>query len=118
MIQVNDIFYGVNWFGTDNNYIEVYRVIGINQFHTYCDIFVEPIIGEDITFRFPNNWSPDTLLTAYYCNPSIWIYSENLELIVNLNEKILNGYVPIEDISLNAWDVWNHKWFTLNPNKL
>lgn len=117
MMQVGDIFYGIDWFATDKP-IEIYQITYIEYYDTYYDVFVEVIIGDGGIFIFPNDWNPSELLTDFYSYESIWIYSKNIEALVDLNEKILNGHSAIEDISLKAWSVWDHKWITLNPCKI
>lgn len=117
MMQVGDIFYGIDWYGT-NKPIEVYQITHIKHCDTFYDVAVEVIIGDTGIFKFPNDWNPNELLTDYYSDESIWIYSKNIEALVDLNEKILNGHSAIEDISLKAWDVWNHKWINLSPSDL
>ena len=117
MMQVGDIFYGVDWFGTDKP-IEIYQITHIEYYNTYYNVSVEVIIGDTGIFKFPNDWNPNELLIDFYSDESIWIYSKNIEALVDLNEKILNGQSPVEDISLEAWHVWDHKWIKLNPGDL
>ena len=112
MMQVGDIFYGIDWFSTDKP-IEVYQITHITYYDTYYEVFVEVIIGDIGVFKFPNDWDPNELLTSLYSYESIWIYSKNIEALINLNEKILNGQSPVEDISLEAWHIWNNKWIKL-----
>lgn len=116
-MQVGDIFYGVDWFAT-NKPVEVYQITHIEYYSNYYDVSIEVIIGGTGKFTFPNNWNANELLTSFYSDESIWIYSKNIEALVNLNEKILNGQSTVEDISLRAWDIWNHKWIKLYAGDL
>ena len=119
-MKIGDIFYGVH-LSAINEPIEVYEVIFIqnNKFYQSYNVDVEPIIGTTGIFTFPFNFDLDNdLLTAYYSYQAIWIYSKNIDLIVELNEKLLNGENVIEDISLEAWDIWDNRWIHLDPNYL
>lgn len=117
MMQIGDIFYGIDWFATDRS-IEIYQITRIEYYNTYYDVSVEVIIGDTGIFRFPNDWDPNELLTNFYSNETIWIYSKNIEALVDLNEKILTGQSPVEDISLKAWHVWDNKWIKLYASDL
>lgn len=119
-MQIGDIFYGVDWFAVDQP-IEINKIVSVEYNHVkQCyRLDVESIIGTGGIFTFPFDFDLDNnLLTAYYNPECIWIYSKNIDLIVNLNEKILSGFSSIEDISLNAWDEFSEKWITLDPYKI
>ena len=110
-LKPGDVFYGINV--SDPGSIEVNKVKNIHYRGSYVKLEVETIIGMDGgEYTFPIDYDLNKPIITQYSFETIWIYSTDIEAIVELNENLLKdqeGFVKSK-YGHPRWSIWTHCW--------